>query len=355
MKILFIITQGKVGGAQKFVSEQMLMLKEEGVELYLATNSEGWLSTTVGSITEKVLFDERIEKQMSLFYAITLAKFIKTNSIDLVICNSANGGLYGRLAAYAVRKKSIYVSHGWSSIYNGGKFSFLLNKIEYLLSYIGDIVLCISENDFNSAKNIIKIPNNKLILISNNVFPLSRDTVQKKIFDKNSIKILFLGRLASPKRPDLLIDAVKLLPNILVDIVGTGPNYSILRNKIEQESITNVRLVGEITNFSSFRDYNIFSLISESEGLPMSVIEAMSCGMPLVLSNIEGCKPLIKSNGILVDNTKESIKDGIIKCISSMKEYSAQSLELFNLEFNLEKNKQKYLTLYYSVIMGNKS
>ena len=63
----------------------------------------------------------------------------------------------------------------------------------------------------------------------------------------------------------------------------------------------------KVKDFQNFSDYDVFCLISDSEGLPLSAIEAMSCGLPLVLSNVGGCSELIKENGFLVDNSPEEI------------------------------------------------
>lgn len=351
MKILFIITKSEVGGAQKFVSEQMKMLQKENIASYLVTNKVGWLSNKVSSIAEDILYDMRIEKKTSLTFISILVSYIKENSIDVVVCNSANGGMYGRLATFLTKAKSVYVSHGWSSIYNGGRWSYFLNRVEQFLAYIGDTVLCISENDFNAAISFIKVPVHKCILINNCIYPVS-EYVRDQYLPRKTIKILFLGRLSHPKRPDLLIESIKNLKNVHLSIIGYGDYYQSLKIKIEQENITNVLLKGEIVNFDLFQEYDIFTLISESEGLPMSAIEAMSCSLPLVLSDIGGCRPLINENGELVKNDIMSIQNGIKKCILRIEKYSKKSKEIFEKKYSLHPNKEKYIELYTSVLLN---
>ncbi|MFY7810390.1 MAG: glycosyltransferase, partial [Flavobacterium sp.] len=217
-KILFIVTKTIVGGAQKFISDQIKMLHQEGFELFLATADDGHVFQFNKNLLSAYLLDKRIEKKSSLSYLLVLKKFIQENKIDLVICNSANGGLYGRVASFLANKKSIYVSHGWSSIYNGGKLSFLLNKVETILSIIGNKVLCISENDAFLAKNKIKVSQNKIVTIPNCIFPQENYAIRNQ---KNHYKILFLGRLSHPKKPELLMMAVKNIPNVTLYVVGT--------------------------------------------------------------------------------------------------------------------------------------
>ena len=79
----------------------------------------------------------------------------------------------------------------------------------------------------------------------------------------------------------------------------------------------------------------------------MSALEAMSIGMPLLLSNITGCQPLVNRNGFLVDNTISSIQEGI-KCLqnSDLEQLSGYSYSNYSEKFNLTDHKEQYRALY---------
>ncbi|MCX6210509.1 MAG: glycosyltransferase, partial [Bacteroidetes bacterium] len=96
--------------------------------------------------------------------------------------------------------------------------------------------------------------------------------------------------------------------------------------------------------------YDAFMLISNSEGLPISAIEAMSAGLPLILSNVGGCPELIKDNGVLVENNIESITSGLNNIIENYALYQQNSLEFYNTTFNLLNSKDKYINLYKDLI-----
>ncbi len=346
-KILFIVTKTIVGGAQKFITDQIKMLHAEGFELYLAAADHGYLTQQVKPYLQDAFIHQGIQSKTSIKHLFQLKNYLQKNHIDLVICNSANGGLYGRLAAFLAGKKSIYVSHGWSSIYNGGKFSLVLNRVETLLAYLGHKVLCISENDAYLAKKIIKVPKNKIAFIPNQIYPIETPVKRSK---KEVYKILFLGRLSHPKKPELLMQAAKNLPQVEVYIVGTGEEDAFYQNLKDREQLNNVHLLGEVPNFKDFNHYDIFSLISLSEGLPMSVLEAMSCGMPLLLSNIKGHQPLIDENGALCENHPKSIKENLLKVIENIETYSENSIKMFQEKYHMEQNKHWYISLYQSII-----
>lgn len=305
-KILFIITKSENGGAQKWTKEQIDICSDY-FDCFLATNKKGWLTDCASA--KDIFINSLIENRFSFTYLLHLNKFININQIDLIIASSANAGIYARLLKILNKKLTIiYVSHGWSSIYNGGKLTSLYTFIERQLSKLSDSILCISKKDYDNAHKIIKIKKSKLKCITNKIYPVK---IKKQRVD-NKIKILSVARLVPPKRIDLLI---KALENISVElhIIGDG----ILKRYLSSISNKKVFFHGNIDNFSDFSSYDIFALISDSEGLPLSALEAMSVGLPIVLSNVGGCNELVFNNGYLVNNDIEDIRKKLIKCINN--------------------------------------
>lgn len=345
-KILFIITKNEVGGAQKFVKEQIEISAKE-FDVYLCCNQDGWLSQQTGDKLKGHYFSSSIEKKTSLLFLIQLTQFIKYNKIDLVITNSANAGFYGRLAAFFARTNSCYFSHGWSSVYNGGKLSFIFNFIERLLAYISNNVICVSNNDYQIALNKMRIPEIKLVVIKNAILPIYIKKESSKI---EKLNIIALARFANPKRIDLMVKSFEQIKDAELFIAGSGPDFEIWKQYIHDKNITNVKLLGEIQSFSAFNEYDAFMLISNSEGLPISAIEAMSASLPLILSNVGGCPELINSNGILVENNVESIVDAVKKLKENYTQYQADSIAFYNSTFNLNNVKHRYINLYKSMI-----
>lgn len=345
-KLLFITTKSEVGGVQKFVKEQ-IETTTDLFDVYLCSNQEGWLTKQVESKVKELSLNKAIESKFSIFFLFTLARYIKKNKIDLVITNSANAGFYGRIAAKIAGLNSCYFSHGWSSVYNGGKFSFILNAVEKFLSKISTKVICVSNNDYNIAIKKIGINANKLLVVKNATLPIFK---QKDIVQNKPLKVIALARFANPKRIDLMIHSFEQTNSAELSIAGTGPDFEVWKKYISDKKINNVKLLGEVQSFSSFAEYDTFMLISNSEGLPMSAIEAMSAGLPLILSNVGGCPELIKDNGILVENNLESIRNAVVKVKENYSHYQANSIAFYNSMFNLNNVKENYIALYKSMI-----
>ncbi|MBN2816763.1 MAG: glycosyltransferase [Campylobacterales bacterium] len=338
-KILFIVTKSENGGAQKWIKEQMEILRDQ-YELFLVSDEEGWLVKNTQS--DDVLISQDIYKRFSLSFFLKFLEFVKLNEVDLIIASSANAGIYARLIKFFYNCKVVYVSHGWSSIYNGGKLTKVYTFIEKQLSKLTDSILCISVSDYQRAKSFIKINENKLKLLPNKIFPMQ----SKSKRNSGNLKLLTVSRLRYPKRVDLLIESLIDL-NIDLYIVGNGP---LMKEMNKYKAKNNIYFLGEIDGFSDFKDYDIFALISESEGLPLSAIEAMSAGLPLILSDVGGCSELINGNGTLVNNEKDSIIRGVSDCIENYDVYSQKSIELFNQKYNLVNYKHIYFRYYKEVM-----
>jgi O86/O127-antigen biosynthesis alpha-1,3-N-acetylgalactosaminyltransferase len=349
--ICYIITKSEIGGAQKWVKEQIDILDTYQYTCFLVTNQTDWL--TRNSKTKLNLTNKKIEKRFSIYFLFQLIEFIYRNDIDLIVGNSANGGIYARIAALLTKTKVIYVSHGWSSVYNGGQLAFIYNSIERILSFITDTIICVSQSDYNTAVNKIKINPKKIVVIPNKIFPPTKEFANQtntKNTSNGIIRLLFLGRLTHPKNPFPLIEAIQNNPKYMLDIVGTGENIGIIESYLKKGQITNVQLCGEIKNFNSFHKYDMFCLISQSEGLPISAIEALSCGLPILISNVGGCGEVIENNGYLTDNTPHDILNGIQIIENNFDNYSSNSYQLFSSKFDLQKNFQEYISLIYKTI-----
>ncbi len=347
-KILFIITKADVGGAQKFVKEQIEVLKDD-FDVYLCTHKEEIVVVDTNQITKGKLISKLIEKKFSIKFLFLLVSFLKKNKIDLVICNSANAGIYGRVASFVLNKNCCYFSHGWSSEYNGGKMAFIYNKIELFFSFITTKIICVSNSDNKVAIEKIGINPKKLFVLKNATFPIIPINTNKRVA-KNKIKVLSLARFINPKRIDLMIKSFESIEFAELFIAGDGVEFNYWSNYIKINEIKNVTLLGEVASFSSFNSYDVFMLLSNSEGLPISAIEAMSVGLPLVLSNVGGCPELIKNNGILVENNIPSIIEGLKNVAENYESYAKNSLILYEENHNLEKMKAKYIELYKSII-----
>lgn len=340
-KILFIVTSPGLGGAQKWVSDQIKLFSEE-FDIYFSSAENGWLVDEVRTHVQAILIDKNLNKKFSPSYLYTLNQFINKYKIDLIIASSANAGVHARISGMFTKKEVIYVSHGWSAVYNGNTYTRpIYIMIESLLSKMTSKILNVSASDQKIAKDMIGIKHNKMVLIENAIYPLGK---KLNIVDEDTLKIVMVARLESPKRPELLIQSVQNMEDVELYLVGDGA----MMEECQRVKTDNIHFIGASDNvYEVLKKCNVFALISDHEGLPMSVLEAMSIGLPLLLSNINGCRPLMNNNGFLVDNTVATIQEGIRYLQSSdLEQLSRSSYAHYNEKFNLIDHKEEYKALY---------
>jgi len=127
----------------------------------------------------------------------------------------------------------------------------------------------------------------------------------KKI--SNIVNFITVGRLNPVKNQQMLIRAMaelyKVMPSIYLTIVGGGE----LQNKLQELSVQLklsdvINFTGNINNVPEKLSYaDIFVLTSHYEGLPMSILEAMAMGLPIIATNVGGVPDIVSTNGILIE------------------------------------------------------
>ncbi|MFM5662151.1 glycosyltransferase [Aeromonas veronii] len=340
--VLFIITKTEIGGAQTWTKNVASVFKHNlHCKAYLVSSESGWLSEQ--SEFERAFIIPQIKKLFGVASIYKIAKILSEVHPDLVICSSANAGIYARIAAFLTGTKNVYyVSHGWSCFYNGKVLRSLFCFVERVTSYLPAKIICVSKEDYIKAKDVLKINERKLCLIPNRCAGIGTYNTTIKIDKK--IKAICVCRLAPPKRVDLLIRALNNVDYIELTVVGNGPLYNGLRNDLGVSK--NIRFVGEIPFFKDFYKFDIFILASDSEGLPMSAIEAAEQGLPLLLSNVGGCSELlINNNGFVFENNLESIRSSLSKIVSDYESIKRNAIECRSY-FDINHDVLKYKKLF---------
>ena len=161
-----------------------------------------------------------------------------------------------------------------------------------------------------SADIVRVIPN----YVDTNLFcPADDDTSGKPV-------ITFVGRLSLPKRPDILIDAIADM-DVQLNVVGGGPLRAELEAMAENAQ-ADIRFLGNVPSSDIaklLKSSTLFSMPTVLEGQPKAVLEAMSTGIPVVVSAAPGVVDVIEheKTGILAENTVDAFRESILWLIDN--------------------------------------
>lgn len=166
------------------------------------------------------------------------------------------------------------------------------------------------------------------------------------------IKLISVGRLATEKGYNYLLESLIGINNVSLTLVGSGPlerELKELSNKLDIK----VDFVGRIDREEVIRklqDSDIYISSSIKEGMSNSILEAMATGLPIITTDTGGSKELVKDNGFIIQKSDpNAIRDKLIKFIDNWNLVLSMGRESRELAKKMNWNKvaNEYLNIYY--------
>lgn len=305
-----------------FNRENISILRDLGYDIEVAANFDN------GSITDQnrvnafegelkadgiKVFNVRIPRKISDIGNIiksyrALKKIVDAGRYDLVHCQSPIGGVLCRKACKRARKegtKVVYEAHGFHFFKGASKVAWILYyPIEKHYSRYTDVLLTMNSEDFGNAGSMKagKVVNISGIGIHTNEISSrkpDREALRRELgFGKDDFILLSVGQLSKRKNHEVVIEALAKIPDKRIKylIVGFGELEADLKQRAGKMQLED-RVV-----FSGFRN-DVWDIVhvadgfvfpSRQEGLPVSLMEAMTAGLPVVCSRIRGNVDLIE-------------------------------------------------------------
>jgi glycosyltransferase involved in cell wall biosynthesis len=184
--------------------------------------------------------------------------------------------------------------------------------LKYIVLFIFNTKIILISNThlsyFESRFRFKFLPSSKCIVIKN---PISIERTEKISPLKERTKLVFVGRLVSIKRVTFLVKAWSLISNDFknfeFNIIGDGPEYSLIKDFIESHGYERVNLLGFQSDIKSFLDSSSFMLMASAyEGTPQSIVEAQARGViPICLNSFSAAHEMIIHgyNGFVIEAT----------------------------------------------------
>jgi glycosyltransferase involved in cell wall biosynthesis len=296
MKIVHVLTRGDVlGGAQTHVRELSLQLRGLGHDVTVITGTPGifteqlrqagipWLP--VNSLVRPV------RPHLDLAALVQLWCALRELKPDLVCAHTAKAGLLGRAAARLHRIPSVFTPHGWSMLDRTSlKSNPLFCWAEYLAGRLGTSVINVCEFEREFARQFGVCPAEALEMVHPGIaeIPLAR----VRPIDAQPPVLVMVARFAAQKDHPTLLQALSglLCMEWHLVLVGTGelePRVIALVDALELGD--RVRILPPDTDVGRLlMEAQIFVLSTHFEALPISILEAMRAGLPVVATNVGG-------------------------------------------------------------------
>ena len=340
IKLLHVITHLPIGGAQDNTLYTIELLDKNKYDISLCCNFEGELVDRAKRIDGvKLINIPSLCREVSLYSDlrsfILLYKLFKNENFTIIHTHSSKAGFLARVAAMLNKTQIIiHTLHGFAfndfmNLFKK-KFYIILEKI---LAMWTDVLITVS--NLNRKKIIdLKIAKKENIIniysgIDFDFFTNERNNNFKRELNLNNDHFLIgsVGRLSLQKDPITMVSAfdivVKRFPNAHLVLVGDGELREKIVEKIDELKLNDkIHLTGNKSSpWKIYHSMDLFIMSSIYEGLGRSITEALSCGVPVVCTNVEGVPEIVRDNitGILIPpKNPKKLAEGIIDSLSDM-------------------------------------
>ena len=311
MKIIFICTKPITFNI--FLKAQADYLIKKGLNVEIASSDIKNIKFN-DDLKYRIDFPIKIIELFNLFRYIRIFKQIR----NLVIKNpAAIFYLHTPVAAHIFRifnffnkLKIIYFVHGFRFVAKTNLIKKTFFKIiEKILSLKTDIFITINNEDYNYSRSILK-KKSSCYKINGIGLDLLESQLKKKLKNKKEIKkILVIAAYKKEKGYLEILKVAEMIKNLKIKIecYGEGQYYQFDRIRVKKK-LKNIFFKNFDVNLSKkIKKYDILLHLSKREGLPVSIMQSLTEGLPVICYNIRGNNDLIKDNfnGFLVKSYKD--------------------------------------------------
>ena len=326
-------------------------------------------------IKNKILGSERL---FAIIYLIRfeLNRFLfikdyckKKRDVDIVVFHHITSFIFFTMLNKNLKVKMILFQHNSGDISKMGKKRFpkiktyfhirlienlffkkihLLKKIVFISKY--------AKNNFNNKNPQFSKKTETII----NGIPDIDYKIDYSVNSNETINLITVGTVSTRKGQDIIIKALanlnsKTLSQFRLTVVGEGPELIEFKElALNLRVHENIQFVGKKEQnqvFKFLKKSSVFVLMSHSEGLPLSILEALRFGLPIITSNVDGCPETVSnSNGFIINPDVSELTHVLkkLKC-EDLNLMSRKSRELFENDYKFESFLNNYIILMNGV------
>jgi glycosyltransferase involved in cell wall biosynthesis len=305
INLLILIVSMPVGGVESQILSIVQRLNKQKYNVLICCIKDlGVLGEEAARSGIKTLVLNLMKSnRFSVAIPYRISKLLKENNIHILWTHQYVANLYGRIASL-LAGTPVVISN-FCALYDNPKLHRRI--FNYLLSYRTDALIAVSQAVASDIKSYDHVAPGKIRVIYNGIdlslfnIQSTRTECRRKLgLPEKDIIVGSIGRLSKEKNHKMVVEALHVLPpNVKGLVVGDGP----LRKTLEEAG-------GKRFYFTGRMDYNlipfalkaidIFCFPSLWEGFGTALVEAMSAGLPVVVSDISPHREVVGDAGIFV-------------------------------------------------------
>jgi len=352
MRIAHVADSMEVGGAETLVMQMCRLQREQGHDPRV------YAITALGALGERMR-KEGFAVQSNVGRRLPDAtleffRIFKETHPDVVHLHNPTPTVYAAMAARMAGVPSI-ISTRHSLVAPPRK---LVVELKYAFAAgFCDWVAGICDATTNNLRSLHSVPARKITRVYNGAEPLSR-TAKEQRPPKSGFTLVYVGRLAAVKNHPMLLKAFRAalqsMPGLRLWMVGEGSERTTLESLAVELGITSqVTFWGQqldVAPFFSAADAIIMS--SLSEGVPMSLLQAFSLGVPAIVTDVGGMAEVVrlaKAGFTVIPADTAEMAEAILRMAAGdaeREQFSKNAIEAFHAHFTLQKTADAYMDLY---------
>ncbi len=293
------------------------------------------------------------ERKLNFIDILRLISFVKSKSIDIIHAHGKGAGLISRILIIFVRIPLIYTFHGIHLKCHNFLMRLIYILYEFLLGDLDSLKVLVSESEKNYALKSNIYLGNKYKVINNGVVNMPKKDFINKVSNPKKIKVISVCRFVNQKNIKEIIELALRVKNLNFLIVGDGPLWREVKEIVSEKKIRNVYLLGKKEDvYKYLYSSDIYLSTSLYEGLPISILEAMSIGLPILASNVVGnCDTIENGKSGFLYNVKDlDMAVYYLKKLSSsrnlMKKLGNSAIERQRNIFSKDSMVNEYIEIY---------
>ncbi|WJY26415.1 glycosyltransferase [Sporosarcina trichiuri] len=355
IKLMQIMPEFGLAGAEIMAENLSIALEDDGFDVNVVSlyDYHSAITERLENQNIKVIYLDK-KKGFDIKVIFSLYKLFKKEKPEIIHTHRYILP-YAMIAAIAAKVPTkVHTIHNIASK-ETGKFQRKINY--FFFKYCGVVPVAISPLVKKSVIREYNFSEEKVPMVYNGI-DLAKCIEKKAYNDENKkISILHVGRFSEQKNHSELIENFKIIcnemPNITLKLIGSGHLEKTVKDKVKDLGLeNNVEFLGTKANvFPYLNDADIFILPSLWEGMPITLIEAMATGLPIVATNVGGVPDMIEHRvtGLLVNNKREEIVEAVLELIrdSELRNKLGESAKVASKKFSVTNMKAEYVKIYH--------